>query len=161
MLAADVVFCVPLLMQPVVEFKVSKYMYIFNIENYGGVGLADVKYCNRSQMTSQHVKSKKVREWRDCCSLHAVTSSVIYYSTHTWKNVIDLFCTMGRSRNDPHPQPTTEEMENGSPLPLDIPGQPNLPLSPNSKVQNYTLGHRLEAAWCSPKRMGAQGTRLS
>ena len=27
------------------------------------------------------------------CSLHAVTSSVIYYSTHTWKNVIDLLNT--------------------------------------------------------------------
>ena len=24
-------------------------------------------------------------EWRDCCSSHAVTSSVIYYSTHTRK----------------------------------------------------------------------------
>ena len=23
--------------------------------------------------------------WRDCCSVHAVTSSVIYYSTHTWE----------------------------------------------------------------------------
>ena len=81
MLAADVF----LLMQPVVEFKVSKYMYIVNIENYGGVGLADVKYCNRSQMTSQRVKNKKVREWRDCCSEQAVTSSVIYYSTHMEK----------------------------------------------------------------------------
>ena len=29
-------------------------------------------------------------EWRDCCSLHAVTSSVIYYSTHvTQENVIE------------------------------------------------------------------------
>ena len=39
-------------------------------------------------------KEEKVREkveWRDCCSLHAVTSSVIYYSTHTQKNVIYLF----------------------------------------------------------------------
>ena len=33
-------------------------------------------------------------EWRDCCSLHAVTSSVIYYSTHTRKNVIYLFYTI-------------------------------------------------------------------
>ena len=32
-------------------------------------------------------------EWCDC-SLHAVTSSVIYYSTHTWKNVIYLFYTI-------------------------------------------------------------------
>ena len=32
-------------------------------------------------------------EWRDRCVLHAVnvTSSVIYYSTHTWNNVIYLF----------------------------------------------------------------------
>ena len=55
-------------------------------------------YCNRSQMTSQCVKNKSTRrdevEWRDCCSLHAVTSSVIYYSTHTWKNVIYLFYTI-------------------------------------------------------------------
>ena len=28
------------------------------------------------------------------CSLHAVTSSVIYYSTHTWENVIYLFYTI-------------------------------------------------------------------
>ena len=34
-------------------------------------------YCNRSRMTSQRVKNKKYEiEWRDCCSLHAVTSSV-------------------------------------------------------------------------------------
>ena len=33
-------------------------------------------------------------EWRDCCSLHAVTASVIYYSTHTRKNVIYLFDSM-------------------------------------------------------------------
>ena len=33
-------------------------------------------------------------EWRDCCSLHDVTSSVIYYSTHAWKNVIYLFYTL-------------------------------------------------------------------
>ena len=26
-------------------------------------------------------------EWRDCCSLHSGTSSVIYYSTHTRENV--------------------------------------------------------------------------
>ena len=26
-------------------------------------------------------------EWHDCGSLHAVMSSVIYYSTHTQKNV--------------------------------------------------------------------------
>ena len=48
-------------------------------------------------MTSQRVKNKKVRhevEWRDCCSLHAVTSSVINYSTHTRKNVSYLFYTI-------------------------------------------------------------------
>ena len=33
-------------------------------------------------------------EWRDRCSLHAVTSSVIYYSTHTEKNAIYLFHTI-------------------------------------------------------------------
>ena len=29
--------------------------------------------------------------WRDCCSLHAVMSSVIYYSTHAQKNLLYLF----------------------------------------------------------------------
>ena len=53
-------------------------------------------YCNRSQKMSQHVKNNSL----SChltpshvilfCPLHAVTSSVIYYSTHTWKNVIYL-----------------------------------------------------------------------
>ena len=38
-------------------------------------------------------KSTTRDEWRDC-SLHAVTSSVIYYSTHTRKNVIYLFSTI-------------------------------------------------------------------
>ena len=126
MLAADVF----LLMQPVVEFKVSKYMYIVNIENYGGVGLADVKYCNRSQMTSQRVKNKKVREWRDCCSEQAVTSSVIYYSTHIWKNVIYLFYTMGHSRRDPHPRHGGNRKWVSPPF-----GHPNLTLSPDSKAQ--------------------------
>ena len=46
-------------------------------------------------MTSPRVKIKKLRvEWRDCCSLHAVISSVIYYSTHTQENVIYLFYTI-------------------------------------------------------------------
>ena len=42
------------------------------------------------------VKNKKVRdevEWRDC-SLHAVTSSVVYYSTHTRKGITYLFSTI-------------------------------------------------------------------
>ena len=42
-------------------------------------------------MTSQRAKKEKTRdevEWRDCCSLHAVTSSMIYYITHAWKKVI-------------------------------------------------------------------------
>ena len=42
-------------------------------------------YCNRSQETSQRVKNNS-----HATSLHAVTSSVIYYSTHTRKNVIYL-----------------------------------------------------------------------
>ena len=54
-------------------------------------------------MKSQRVKNKKVRHetnffwWRDSCSLYAVTSSVIYYSTvstHSQKNVIYLFYTI-------------------------------------------------------------------
>ena len=56
-------------------------------------------YSNWPQMTSQRrAKNKKSMtrdevEWRDCCFLHAVsvTSSVVYYSTHTWNNVIYLF----------------------------------------------------------------------
>ena len=30
-------------------------------------------------------------EWRDFCSFHAVTASVIYYSSHVRENVIYLF----------------------------------------------------------------------
>ena len=47
-------------------------------------------YCNRSHsMTSQYVKNKKyVARHSDCCSLHAVTSSVIYYSTRARENVL-------------------------------------------------------------------------
>ena len=56
-------------------------------------------YCNRSHITSQRAKNKKVRHETkssgvDCCSLHAVTSYLIYYSTHTRKNVIYLFYTI-------------------------------------------------------------------
>ena len=49
-------------------------------------------YCNRSQKTSQHVKNSDATRLRVVlfCSLHAVTSSVIYYSTHPRKNVIYL-----------------------------------------------------------------------
>ena len=42
-------------------------------------------YCKEQQ--SHHSTSFRVVLF---CSLHAVTSSVIYYSTHTWKNVIYL-----------------------------------------------------------------------
>ena len=49
-------------------------------------------YCNRSQKTSQRVKnnSHTTRLRLSSCCLHAVTSSVIYYSTHTRENVIYL-----------------------------------------------------------------------
>ena len=49
----------------------------------------DVTACKEQKSTTRD----KV-EWRDCCSLHAETSSVIYYSTHTLKNVIYLFYTI-------------------------------------------------------------------
>ena len=47
-------------------------------------------YCNRSQKTSQRVKDNSHATRLRLvsyffCSLHAVTSSVIYYSTHTEK----------------------------------------------------------------------------
>ena len=42
-------------------------------------------YCNRPQKTSQRVKNNS-----QATSLQAVTSSVVYYSTHTRKNVIYL-----------------------------------------------------------------------
>ena len=53
-------------------------------------------YCNRSQKTSQCVKqnSRHSISSRTFCSLHAVTSSVIYYSTHTRKNVMSLRLTL-------------------------------------------------------------------
>ena len=43
----------------------------------------DVTVCKRAEV-----------EWRDYCSLHVVTSSVSYYSTHALKNVIFLFYTI-------------------------------------------------------------------
>ena len=50
----------------------------------------DVTACKEQKSTTRDEV-----EWRDCCSLHAVTSSVIYYSTvHTRKNVIYLFYTI-------------------------------------------------------------------
>ena len=77
-------------------------------------------YFNRSQMTSQNNKVQhetkssgvtvvawlqKCREklplimWCDCCSLHAVTSSVIYYSkTHTRKKC-NLFVLYNKDSN--------------------------------------------------------------
>ena len=60
-------------------------------------------YFNRSQMTSQRVKNKKSTtrdevEWHDCCSLHAVTSSVIYYSTHARKKC-NLFVLYNKNSN--------------------------------------------------------------
>ena len=51
-------------------------------------------------MTSQRVKNEKVRHETKssgvtaCCSLLALTSSAIYYSTHTRKNVIYLSYTI-------------------------------------------------------------------
>ena len=51
---------------------------------------------------SQRVKNKKVRheinkvKWRDC-SLNAVTSSVIYYGTHTEK--CNLFVLYNKNSN--------------------------------------------------------------
>ena len=55
-------------------------------------------YCNRSQTTSQRVKNNSHATRLRLvsyffCSLHAVTSFVIYYSTHTRKNVIYLLDT--------------------------------------------------------------------
>ena len=52
-------------------------------------------YCNRSQKTSQRVKNNshttRLRLHRYVfCSLHAVTSSAIYYSTQVQKNIIYL-----------------------------------------------------------------------
>ena len=48
-------------------------------------------YCNRSQKTSWRVENHSTSSPVVLfCSLHAVTSSVIYYSTHTGENVIYL-----------------------------------------------------------------------
>ena len=38
--------------------------------------------------------TQDVVEWRVLLFFTRVTSSVIYYSTHTWKNVIYLFYTI-------------------------------------------------------------------
>ena len=50
-------------------------------------------YCNNTQMTPERVKNKKSRHSTSSravlfSSLHALTSSVHYYSTHARKNVI-------------------------------------------------------------------------
>ena len=49
----------------------------------------DVTACKEQKSTTRDEV-----EWCDCCSLHVVASSVIYYSTHTRINVIYLFYTI-------------------------------------------------------------------
>ena len=62
-------------------------------------------YCNRPQKTSQHVNNNSHTTRRrlvSCvlsCSLHAVTSYVIYYSTHTEKCY--LFVNFTKSSSSP------------------------------------------------------------
>ena len=45
----------------------------------------------RHKVVVAEVQVQDQIEWRDCCSLHAVTLSVIYYSTHEREIVIYLF----------------------------------------------------------------------
>ena len=97
--------CLPLL-QPNLRYHVRRPLSLVadaleSIDRYltNRLHFSVCVYCNRSQMTSHRVKEQKSTtrdevEWRDCCSLHAVTSSVIYYSAHTRKNVIYLFYTI-------------------------------------------------------------------
>ena len=47
-----------------------------------------IKFCNKLNNLDTLIKFLLLLLY--CCSLHAVTSSVIYYSTHTRKNVIYL-----------------------------------------------------------------------
>ena len=66
--------------------------------NYYQVRFSVRVYCNNTQMTSERVKNKKVgHETKSSavtfCSLHALASSVYYYSTYVRKNVIYLFYT--------------------------------------------------------------------
>ena len=39
-------------------------------------------------------------EWRNCCCLHAVTSSVIYYNTHTHTEKCNLFVLYNKNSDD-------------------------------------------------------------
>ena len=60
-------------------------------------------YCYRSQMTSWHVKNKKVRHEKKSgivtfCSSHTMTSSVIYYSTEAQKNEMYLFYIISKAK---------------------------------------------------------------
>ena len=58
-----------------------------------------LKRCNKSlKKVREYMKSttRDEVEWRDCCSLHAVTSSVIYY-THTEK--CNLFVLYNKNSN--------------------------------------------------------------
>ena len=52
----------------------------------------DVTACKEQKSTTRDEV-----QWRDCCSLHAVTSSVIYYSTHTEK--CNLFVLYNKNSN--------------------------------------------------------------
>ena len=57
-------------------------------------------YCNRSHITSERVKNKYVRHETKSsgvtCSLHVVTSSVIYYSTHNSQQESFIFRNWSR-----------------------------------------------------------------
>ena len=68
-------------------FHVQDLDYPF-VKKVGGIKITNGNNKNKNGTTRDEV------EWRDCCSLHAVTSSVIYYSTHARKNVIYLFYTI-------------------------------------------------------------------
>ena len=54
----------------------------------------DVTECKEQKSTTRDEV-----EWRDCCSLHVVTSSVIYYSTHARTEKCNLFVLYNKNSN--------------------------------------------------------------
>ena len=78
--------------------KSFTWSYFRKLDNksyyYAGIILDAFCSLKRSKCWHNWQRPRDEDEWRDCCSLHAVTSSVIYYSTHTRKNVIYLFYTI-------------------------------------------------------------------
>ena len=73
--------------------KLFNKLFEFSLYKTNRLRFSVCVYCNRSQKTSQRVRRTTVTALVSCrsfFSLHAVTLSMIYYSTHARKNVTYL-----------------------------------------------------------------------